>query len=154
MNILDYSDLTRVKFIQAPELKPALNELVNISTEYLYDKDNFLDKLIEREELISTGMGFEVAFPHSKNDSVIDFFLTIGISYAGINWNSFDGQDVKLIFLIGGLVEQQEKYLRLLASLSNLVKKPENRKRLLEAQSELEFFEVFQQQALKENQAV
>jgi len=154
MNILDYSDLTRVKFIQNPELKPALNELVNISTDYLYDNEKFFSSLLEREQLMSTGMGFEVAFPHSKNDSVIDFFLTIGISYAGINWNSFDGQDVKLIFLIGGLVEQQEKYLRLLASLSNLVKKPDNRKSLLEAQNEIEFFETFKKQALKENQAI
>ena len=154
MNILDYSDLTRVKFIQQTELKPALSELVNASTEYLYDSDKFLNALLKREELMSTGMGFEIAFPHSKDDSVVDFFLTIGISNAGINWNSFDGQDVKLIFLIGGLVEQQEKYLRLLASLSNLVKKPDNRIRLLNARSEVEFFEAFREQALKENQAV
>ena len=154
MNILDYSDLTRVKFIQSTKLEHTLNELVNISSDCLYDSKLFLNSLIEREELMSTGMGDEVAFPHSKNDSVVDFFLTIGISYAGINWNSFDGKDVKLIFLIGGLVEQQDKYLRLLASLSNLVKKPENRYDLLQAQNEIEFYETFKKQALKENQAI
>ena len=103
---------------------------------------------------MSTGMGFEIAFPHSKNDTVIDFFITIGISYAGINWNAFDGKDVKLIFLIGGLIEEQEKYLKILSSLANLVKKEVNKSKLLSAQSENEFYSTFSELALKETQAV
>lgn len=132
----------------------ALLKLTTISDEYLYDSSLFYSEVIKREELMSTGLGFEVAFPHSKNEFVIDFFLTIGISSAGINWNSFDGKDVKLIFLIGGLVEQQEQYLNILATLSNLIKKQENKERLLAAKSETEFYEVFTDLALKENQAV
>ena len=154
MNILDYSDLSRVKFINSSSMKTALEELVSTSSEYLYDPEKFNNSLLEREELMSTGLGFEIAFPHCKNDSVIDFFLTIGISSAGINWNAFDGQDVKLIFLIGGLVEQQDKYLRILASLSNLVKRHENKDRLLQAQNETEFYNVFSELALNDNQAV
>ena len=75
----------------------------------LYKDTKFTDSLLEREEFMSTGLGFEIAFPHCKNDSVIDFFLTIGISSARINQNAFDGSNVKLIFMKGGLVEQQDK---------------------------------------------
>ena len=132
----------------------ALKELVASSSDYLYNKDKFLESLMERETLMSTGMGFEIAFPHSKNNSVVDFFLTIGISSAGINWNSFDEKDVKLVFLIGGLVEQQDKYLRILSSLANLVKKEVNKNKLLSAQNENEFYSTFSNLALKENQAV
>ncbi|MCM8527203.1 MAG: PTS sugar transporter subunit IIA [Lentisphaeraceae bacterium] len=154
MNILDYSDPTRICFLKSSDMKSALEELVTSSSEYLYDKGAFLNSLIEREELMSTGMGFEIAFPHSKNDFVVDFFLTIGISSAGINWNSFDGKDVKLVFLIGGLVQQQDKYLRILSSLANLVKKEANKSKLLSAQSENEFYSIFSKLALEENQAV
>ena len=154
MNILDYSDLSRICFLKSSNIQDSIDELVSASSDHLYDSKRFTDSLLEREKLMSTGMGFEIAFPHSKNDSVIDFFFTIGISYAGINWNSFDGKDVKLIFLIGGLVQEQEKYLRILSSLENLVKKEVNKSKLLSAQSENEFYSTFSELALKETQAV
>ena len=150
MNILDYSDLTRICFLKSSTIQDSLDELISTSKEYLYDIDKFKHSLLEREKLMSTGMGFEIAFPHSKNDSVVDFFITIGISSAGINWNSFDGKDVKLIFLIGGLFEEQEKYLKILSSLANLVKKEVNKNKLLSAQSENEFYNTFSELALNE----
>ena len=154
MNILKFSEASRVCFLPPMSKEVTLKKLTDLSESYLYDKEKFLDALLEREKLMSTGMGFEIAYPHSKNRFVVDFFLTIGISSAGINWNSFDGKNVKLIFLIGGLVEEQEKYLELLATLSNMVKRPENRDRMIHSGSESEFYEIFTELALKENQAV
>ncbi len=151
MNILRYIDVERITFLEENNRNDALKVLTKLSKDYLSNQELFYDELIKREELMSTGLGFEIAFPHSKNPYVIDFFLTIGISSSGLDWNSFDGKDVKLIFLIGGLVEEQDKYLKLLATLSNLVRKNENREALLKTKTAVDFYRLFAEIALKEN---
>ena len=148
MNIFDYIDLTRICFLTEDNKKNVFTELVNISKPCLHASEPFLEALLKREELMSTGLGFELAFPHSKCTSVVDFFITIGIAPAGIEWDSFDGIPVKLVFLIGGIIEEQEKYLKILAALSKLVNDDDSRKKLLEAKSPLEFYENFYKAAL------
>ena len=49
--------------------------------------------------------------------------------------------EVNLIFLIGGLIDRQEDYLKLLAALSASVKSEENRKKLLDCKTEESFLE-------------
>ena len=143
MNVLDYIDQSRVSFLSDKTKNECLKSLTLSSNECLYNCDDFLDSLLEREALMSTGLGFELAFPHSKSDTVINFFISIGIINAGVEWGSFDRLPVKIIFLIGGLVEEQERYLKLLAALSNLVSNTTNRTELLKSQSPVEFHNTF-----------
>ena len=154
MNVFDYIDISRIKYLPTGSKTECLNQLVDASAECLHSRLKFAESIHKREELMSTGLGFELAFPHSKCDSVVDFFITIGISIAGIDWQSFDGLPVKMVFMIGGPVEDQDRYLRILAALSNLVKKEENRMELLGALNPEEFHNIFSKLALMENQAV
>ena len=96
--------------------------MVDISKDCIKKSAPFLDALIKREELMSTGFGFGIAYPHAKITGIDDFFITIGISHAGIDWKSFDAQPARLIFMIGGPEGQQELYLKLLAALSTFLK--------------------------------
>ena len=148
MNIFDYIDLSRICFITESNKTNALKKLIDHSTDCLYNSDDFLRETLDREKLLSTGLGFELAFPHSKCDSVVDFFITIGIAPNGIEWDAFDGEAVKLIFLIGGVTEEQEKYLRILGALSTLVNDKSNRTRLMEVKTPLEFYSLFNELAL------
>lgn len=68
------------------------------------------------------GFGFGIAYPHAKTPDIDEFFITIGISPAGIDWKSFDQKDAQLIFMIGGPDGQQDVYLKLLAGLSSFLK--------------------------------
>ena len=148
MNIFDYIDLSRICFITEPDKANALKKMVAHSHDCLYSASDFLRETLEREKLMSTGLGFELAFPHSKCDSVIDFFITIGIAPKGIEWESFDGEPVKLIFLIGGVTEEQEKYLKILGALSTLVNNQANRTRLMKVKTPLEIYSLFNELAL------
>ena len=148
MNIFDYIDLSRICFVSEDNKIGALKKLVEHSRPCLYNSDDFLRETLEREKLLSTGLGFELAFPHSKCDAVVDFFITIGISPNGLEWEAFDGEAVKLIFLIGGVTEEQEKYLKILGALSTLVNNKENRTRLIQAKTPLEFYSIFNEIAL------
>ncbi len=153
MNILKYLDAERVTFLEVDSRNEALKFLTKLSKEYLYNEELFYNELIKREELMSTGLGSEIAFPHSKNPHVIDFFLTIGVARNGIDWNSFDGQNVKLIFLIGGLVEEHGLYLKILATLSTITRKIENKEALLKTKTALDFYHLFAEIAMQENQS-
>jgi nitrogen PTS system EIIA component len=154
MNVLDYIDQSRVCFLSDKTKTECLKTLTRSSNKCLYNCDDFLDSLLKREALMSTGLGFELAFPHSKSDTVVNFFISIGIINAGVEWNSFDRLPVKIIFLIGGLVEEQERYLKLLAALSNLVNNITNRNELLKSQSPVEFYNIFSRLALTQTQAI
>ena len=154
MNIIDFTAPERVIILKNSNKEDVLHEIVEASSCCLYNKDHFLKALNEREKLLSTGVGFETAFPHSKTDSVIDFFVTIGISQEGIDWQSVDNQPVKLIFLIGGLIGEQEKYLKILAALSKITYKHEIRQNMLEASNPSEFYAQFCKSAIIENQAI
>ena len=145
MNISKYIDSSRIIFPENTNRDHTLSSLVELSEDCLHNKDKFLEAILEREKIMTTGLGFEVAFPHAKNESVIDFFISIAVSKNGIEWNSLDGQTAKIIFLIGGPVNGQMTYLKILAKLSSLTKDQSNKDKLLQAQSPTEL-----EQALNE----
>ncbi|MBU0571284.1 MAG: PTS sugar transporter subunit IIA [Candidatus Omnitrophica bacterium] len=97
--------------------------------------DQFLLDVFARENLQTTGIGHGVAIPHARTNATEDFILAFGRSQAGIDFGSVDKTPVKLIFLMGtpkkeGLTD----YLKILAQLSRLLKRPEFRESLLAAQ--------------------
>ena len=71
-----------------------------------------------------------------------DFFITVGINKRGVDWDSLDNKPTYLIFLIAGPENQQEKYLRILARLTMVIKNPENRKKLIKCNTKYEVFEI------------
>jgi nitrogen PTS system EIIA component len=122
VKLVNYIDRQRIIFLEATDTNSALQEMVKASQNMVKKPDNFLQALINREELMSTGFGFGIAYPHAKTDDIDEFFVTIGISRTGIDWKSFDQKDAKLIFMIGGPDGQQDVYLKLLAGLSSFLK--------------------------------
>ena len=94
------------------------------------DPETFKKALFEREKIISTGMGYGIAFPHVKIDAISEFFITVGISEKGVDWDAFDQMPVHIICLIGGPDNSHNNYLRILAKLSLILRNPENREKL------------------------
>ena len=90
----------------------------------LEDKKDFLKKLIEREKMVSTGIGNKVAVPHTHSDKVKDYFIIIGYSKNGIDFDSIDGIPVNLFILIGtpGKDPERRIYLKILSEISKMIK--------------------------------
>jgi len=100
----------------------------------LKDKKAFHDALLEREKIVSTGIGLGIAIPHAKLEGYDDFFIAIGIQKNnGIDWKALDGSPVRIIFMIGGPENKQTEYLHILSRLTTAIKDPELRKQLLKA---------------------
>lgn len=99
------------------------------------DKEKFIQDILERESLGSTGIGHRVAIPHSRTDVVDGFAIGFGRSKEGIDFKALDGDKVNLVFLMGANPQELNLYLRLLAELSRLLMENSFRKELLSAQS-------------------
>ena len=154
MNIVDYISPERILILKGTNKESVLKEMIQISGSCLYDEKQFSQAIFKREALLSTGVGFETAFPHSKTNSVIDFFVTIGISQRGIDWQSVDERPVKLVFLIGGPLQDQNRYLKILAALSKIANKDEKRQIMLTVDTPDDFYNEFCKSALQEIQAI
>lgn len=101
---------------------------------------------MEREEIVSTGIGMGVAIPHAKLHDYDDFFICIGILSKGVDWHAMDGALVRLIFMIGGPDDKQTEYLQILSRLTVALKDEERRKKMLTLNSPdaiIELFEAF-----------
>lgn len=98
------------------------------------DVEAYVAKLEAREAQSTTGVGDEIAIPHAQDASVKQAAIVFGRSQEGIEWESFDGQPAKLIFMIAA-PEGGGEHLAALAQLSKVLLKPEAKLGLLEAQS-------------------
>lgn len=138
MKLSKFSDENLVSFgIQATTKEAAIDELVELaaSSNMVKDKDRLLIDVKEREELVTTGVGYGVAFPHAKTRSVKGIVIAFGRSEQGIEFDAMDHKPVKLFFLIAAPEDAIGQHLNVMARLSYLMKSAENRQKLLDASS-------------------
>ena len=145
MHISRYMNPDLVAFIHASDQDNALHQLVDVVYQagMLDNKEQFLNAIIEREKIVSTGIGMGVAIPHAKLPSYDHFFIVIGILQKPVEWNSLDGAPVKLIFMIGGPDDKQTEYLQILSGLTRAIKDEERRKKLLALTKPSDIIELF-----------
>ncbi|MBM3207187.1 MAG: PTS sugar transporter subunit IIA [Chlamydiae bacterium] len=147
MTISKYLDSRLIVFLDEPKRDNAIEVLINELEKVgkLKDKKTFYNAILDREKIVSTGIGIGIAIPHAKLEGYDDFFIAVGIQKKkGINWNSLDGSEVKLIFMIGGPDNRQTEYLKILSKLTQAVKDEERRKKLLKCNSPNEVIDLFQ----------
>jgi nitrogen PTS system EIIA component len=89
---------------------------------------------VERERLATTGVGEGIAIPHAKIDGLSQNRIAVGISRAGIDFDAIDDKAVKIFVALGAPLNSSGEHLRLLAQISRLLKDPDIRNRLIEAQ--------------------
>ncbi len=116
----------------------------------LLKKNNIIDNhqifykaVLEREKIVSTGIGMGVAIPHAKLPGLKDFFIALGIQKErGLNWEALDHSPVRLIFMIGGPENKQNEYLHILSHITMLMKDEKLRKQLLQMASSEDIFSL------------
>ncbi|MFH1504833.1 MAG: PTS sugar transporter subunit IIA [Candidatus Omnitrophota bacterium] len=142
------SNYLRDKFcvmdLKAEDKKGAIKEIAEKLAEggKLTDKNKFVQDVLEREELGSTGIGNKIGIPHARTDSVKGFVIGFGKSKQGIEFKSLDAEKVNLVFLMGADPAELNLYLRILAELSKLLMNNVFRQALILADTEAEIIEV------------
>lgn len=145
MQLSNYMNPDLIIFLNAETRDQALQTLVDRISEKgkLPDKEAFYQAIIEREKIVSTGIGMGIAIPHAKLASYDHFFIAIGILQKPVEWNALDGAPVRVIFMIGGPDDKQTEYLQILSNLTRVIKDEERRKKLLNLSNPHSIIELF-----------
>lgn len=126
----------------------AIQELVNrlvesgkIANE---DRAEVLDSIRQREETMSTGIGFGIAIPHASSPKVSEVVAAFGRSTAGIPFESLDGEPVHFIVLFVVPKDQFQTHLRTLAAIAKFLNDKTVREELSKAPSPSAILQVFE----------
>lgn len=104
-----------------------------IFTEHdVLELDDFARIVIDREKLQSTGFGHGVAVAHGRTSQVDEPTIALGISHEGIDFESYDGRPVHLLFIVANHPDHQMNYLHILSTLVAMVRNELFRRELLE----------------------
>jgi len=91
---------------------------------------------------MTTGIGFGIAVPHAKLESVHKIAFAIGISKKGIDFNSIDGKPVHLVVLVAAGERQHKEYLKLLSKIMSVLKNDIIRNEMIQAKSTKDIIEI------------
>lgn len=146
VQLSEYMSPDEVLFLHTANRDETLRALVHrlYETGTIKEEQQFYQAIIEREKVVSTGIGMGVAIPHAKMASFDEFFIAVGILQKPVDWHSIDGGFVHFVFMIGGPDDKPTEYLQILSSLTSAIKDEERRKKLLTLQQPLAMIELFQ----------
>jgi mannitol/fructose-specific phosphotransferase system IIA component (Ntr-type) len=134
--------------MNATERWPAIVELIDLLVERGQikpaDRESILAALKQREETMSTGIGFGIAIPHCSSDRLDQVVAAFGRSTKGIEFDALDNAPVKFVVLFIVPKNQFQTHLRTLASIAKFLNDRSVRDQLAAAKSKEEILSIFQ----------
>ncbi len=122
-----------------------LAELVGVLVDSLgiaAERDEVLQAVLEREAVLSTGIGGGVALPHAKYNGLNGLVMVAGTSREPIEFEALDGQPVRLFFLLLGPDSAAGAHVRVLSRISRIVQDASLRGRLVAATDNEHFLRI------------
>jgi PTS system nitrogen regulatory IIA component len=125
--------ISDIKHLLAPERvlisnfstkRDILTSLIeNISTApQIKDSKKLEAGIWEREKLMSTGIGLGIGIPHIRSSAVKDIVVSVAINKIDIiDYQALDNKAVRIVFMVAAAQNQHAEYLKLLASIGNLL---------------------------------
>ncbi len=137
----------------AKERWPAIVELIDLLVKLgkiqPADRDSILASLKQREETMSTGIGFGIAIPHCSSDRLNEVVAAFGRSADGIEFDALDNAPVKFVVLFIVPKNQFQTHLRTLASIAKFLNDRSVRDNLGKATSRDEILSIFRAEPQK-----
>jgi mannitol/fructose-specific phosphotransferase system IIA component (Ntr-type) len=131
--------------LRAASKRDVLAELVDVLVDSLSlaaERDEILQAVLEREAVLSTGIGGGVALPHAKYDGLNGLVMAAGASREPIEFEALDGQPVRLFFLLLGPDSSAGAHVRALSRVSRVVQNPSLARKLVEAADSEQFLRI------------
>lgn len=104
-----------------------------------------LDRVLKREAMMSTGIGNGIAIPHGKARALDRLLSACGVSRAGIDFDSVDGQPATLFILLVSPEDVGGPHVKVLANISRLLKDEGVRESLKNAESSEQFLSLLRE---------
>jgi fructose-specific phosphotransferase system IIA component len=123
----------------------AINALIDLiaKSDKVININKVREAVFEREKIMTTGVGKGFAVPHGKTDAVTDIVAAFAITKKPIDYDSLDGEPVRLIFLLVGRDNMVGPHIKLLSRISKLMNDNNFRDKLINAKDPKEVVELF-----------
>lgn len=119
--------------LQNSDKENIIKEMIDVidNSVRLKNKKQIIKAVLDREAVMSTGVGDEIAIPHGKSDGVEDITAALGITRQPVDFQSLDGKPVRLVWLLIGPPDKTGPHLKALSRISRLMHKKDFREHLI-----------------------
>ncbi len=137
-----------ISSLKGSEKSEVVDELLDLfkNDERVNDLGEMKNAVMEREKIMSTGVGKGFAIPHAKTNSVNEIVAAFGKLDTPIDFQALDEQPVNLIFLLVGKENLVGPHIKLLSRISRMMNKDEFRDSLIKAKSPEEIYSLFEEE--------
>lgn len=151
MKIMDFLSKKAIAAdLKATKKEDVIKELVDVllESEGLERKcrNKLVEQLMAREALGSTAIGQGVGIPHTKSECVNKLVASFGLSQKGVDFDSLDGENVYIFFLLIAPIDSAGPHLKALARISRLLKDKYFRDSLKECKDEKSILKIISQE--------
>lgn len=131
-------------------------ELIEKLTDTLSSKVGSEEKLseirkavMEREKVMSTGVGKGLAIPHGKTSVIESNLGAFALLKDPLNFDSIDGQPVRIVFLLVSPESNNSMHIKLLSRISRLMNSGTFRDKILSCTDADSILEAFREEEEK-----
>lgn len=110
---------------------------------HVLDAKKVRTAVMEREKIMSTGVGKNFAIPHGKTDAVDDVVLSFAVTAEPVDYASMDNEPVRLCLLLVSKESLVGQRLKLLSRASKVMNSDSARAALLAAKTPEEVVAIF-----------
>ena len=147
MSLLDIlpvkSTLVGLKGFSKDEIIEELVDSLEVGSAFA-DRDKVLQAVLEREKIMSTGIGDGIAIPHGKSDAVTELSAALGIHKRGVDFDALDGEPTFVFFLLVSPANVSGPHIKALARISRMLKNDNFKKKLIESGSSEELLGIIE----------
>lgn len=130
--------------INKSELLEEISVLVGTKCKKI-SKNEILKALIKREQLSSTGVGGSIAIPHCTFDNLTEFYIGIIITNE-IDFDSIDGEPVRVTFFSVGPTSQKNQHISTLTSISKISMNKELLQKIIKSDNSNDIYNMLYQE--------
>lgn len=131
--------------LEADSKEELIKTMIHVLSEQL-GKENTMRAtraVMERESIMSTGVGKGLGIPHAKINGIDQNFAVFARLKDPLDYGSIDDQKVNLVFLLIGPDGQSSTHIKLLSRISRLMNNDQFRTAVQNAGSAEEILEIF-----------
>jgi mannitol/fructose-specific phosphotransferase system IIA component (Ntr-type) len=100
--------------------------------------------ILERENVLSTGIGSGIAIPHAKHKELDTLMMAAGVSREPIEYGALDGVPARLFFLMLGPDDGSDTQVRVLSRIGRVMRSEPLREELIAATDAEQFLSILE----------
>lgn len=149
MNIISLLDQeTVIPDLKAATKEEVLDKLIAVLSSKVsrQELEAIRSAVLEREKIMSTGVGKGLAIPHGKAKGISENYAAFGLLSNPVDYDAIDGEPVTMVFLLVGPQSSNSIHIKMLSRISRLMNNSQFREQLHECSTAAEILRMFEEE--------